>query len=281
MRTRFRPRPRVILFAGFVTIAAVLAASDAWAADGTWGATADPGVQGPNMATLLQDGRVLVVGSDRTFHMVAEIYDPAPATWTRQADPIRQRYNFTATLLPDGRVLVVGGDALNGYKTSGTFDPATNSWAPSGDLNVHRWSGKVAALADGHVLMAGGSEVPKQLRDPDEHESADVLLVGFRAGRSVRRCGTLERHQPVARLRTRRRVSLGDQNRHGQTALQRREHRLRNGRPSMPVAFLTVSRRPLEDREMCLVAVFIDYCECRGRGSNPHAAFATQDFKPV
>ena len=166
----FQRGPRVIVFGGFVTIAAVLTAKGAWAANGTWRATANLGVvQGQNTATLLQDGRVLVVGPDFSsplVYMAAEIYDPASATWTRQADPIRPRNDFTATLLPDGRVLVVGGDIYNGNKTSETFDPATNTWAPSGDLNVPRWLGRVAALADGRVLMAGGFAVPSSTVDP-------------------------------------------------------------------------------------------------------------------
>jgi len=153
----FRRRQRVIVFAGFVTIAAGLAPTTAWASNGAWSATADLGlVQGPNTATLLQDGRVLVVGRG-SLGQFAEMYDPASATWTRQADPIRQRLNHMATLLPDGRVLVVGGDAADGNKTTETFDPAMSSWAPSGDLNVPRTNGQIVALVDGRVLMAGGA----------------------------------------------------------------------------------------------------------------------------
>src|SRR6516225_9360903 len=56
MRIPFQRGPRVIVFGGFVTIAAVLTAKGAWAANGTWRATANLGVvQGQNTATLLQD----------------------------------------------------------------------------------------------------------------------------------------------------------------------------------------------------------------------------------
>ena len=71
-------------------------------------------------ATLLDDGRVLVVGGVTYGGMVgadhvtdvldtAEIYDPATDTWTPTPLMSRHRAGHIAIKLPDGRVLVAGG----------------------------------------------------------------------------------------------------------------------------------------------------------------------------
>ena len=54
-------------------------------------------------ATLLLDGRVLVVG------LGAELYDPAIGKFSSAAEMKENRIRQTATLLPDGRVLIAGG----------------------------------------------------------------------------------------------------------------------------------------------------------------------------
>src|SRR5262249_14625452 len=104
--------------------------------------------------TMLQDGRVLVVGTDGLGHLAAETYDSGSATWMRQTDPPRQRIG-PATLLPDGRVFFLG-DASFENKTSDIFDPSAGRWSLTAEINVPRWNGKVAALPDGRVLIAGG-----------------------------------------------------------------------------------------------------------------------------
>ena len=63
-------------------------------------------------ATLLPDGRVLVVGGDgEVWDVYAEEYTWDPASdRTRPAGTLDvARQQQTATLLPDGRVLIVGG----------------------------------------------------------------------------------------------------------------------------------------------------------------------------
>src|SRR2546423_1083964 len=62
-------------------------------------------------ATLLPDGKVLVVGGyDGNRDLAtAEVYDPASRTWTATGSLANRRSNNTATLLPNGKVLVVGG----------------------------------------------------------------------------------------------------------------------------------------------------------------------------
>jgi hypothetical protein len=62
-------------------------------------------------ATLLPDGRVLVVGgfSANGALASAELWDPQTASFGPAGSLAQARGHHTATLLPDGRVLVVGG----------------------------------------------------------------------------------------------------------------------------------------------------------------------------
>jgi len=64
-------------------------------------------------ATLLKDGRVLVVGGWNSVEgrtvASADLFDPLTNTFTPTTPMFLSRHEHTATLLPDGRVLVVGG----------------------------------------------------------------------------------------------------------------------------------------------------------------------------
>src|SRR4029077_7885097 len=83
---------------------------NAWSA-----AAAMAGARLNHTATLLLDGRVLVLGgfADQppTSNALgsAEIYDPARNQWTAVASMHSNRARQTATLLANGNVLVVGG----------------------------------------------------------------------------------------------------------------------------------------------------------------------------
>jgi len=124
-----------------------------------------------HMATLLQSGRVLVVGGEcnaasRTcssgYTPSAELYDPSTGKWTTTGSLIVTRYGFEATSLPNGKVLVAGGYAA----TTGSllaeaelFDPSTRKWATTGSLNDPRAVLTLTLLANGQVLVAGGNDV--------------------------------------------------------------------------------------------------------------------------
>src|SRR5882762_10465920 len=72
-------------------------------------------------ATLLQDGKILIVGGDAVTGLVgqAEIFDPASLTSSNiAANPIALRTDHTATLLADGRLLIIGGRHGNGSLAS-------------------------------------------------------------------------------------------------------------------------------------------------------------------
>ena len=70
-----------------------------------------PVVGRSHTATLLIDGRVLVVGGENQRGSLSgtEIWDPKKKTWTYAVPMKRQRSCHTATLLPDNRVLIAGG----------------------------------------------------------------------------------------------------------------------------------------------------------------------------
>lgn len=116
-------------------------------------------------ATLLPDGRVLIVGGeDQDGHAVAtaEIYDPKSGTFSPTGSMAVARAFHTATPLPDGRVLVVGGNAGT-WSYSGPFlasaeiyNPKTGRFSPTGSMTVGRVFHAAVLLPDGRVLVEGG-----------------------------------------------------------------------------------------------------------------------------
>jgi hypothetical protein len=115
-------------------------------------------------ATLLSDGRVLVIGGatngQGTFPdpgtPSVEVYDPTSGTWTVNGSLIGQRLLHTATLLPSGKLVVAGGwpDPYSTY-TWELYDPATGTSTVTGPINAKRAGHTATLLFDGRVLMAG------------------------------------------------------------------------------------------------------------------------------
>ncbi|OJH36916.1 Kelch repeat-containing protein [Cystobacter ferrugineus] len=125
-------------------------------------------------ATLLPNGKVLVVGGknvDATLATV-EVYDPATGTWSPTGSMTTPRYSHTATLLPNGKVLVVGGIGSGFLATAEVYDPATGTWNPTGSMSLTRYSHTATLLPNGQVLVAGGYDnggsalVPAEVYDP-------------------------------------------------------------------------------------------------------------------
>jgi hypothetical protein len=83
-------------------------------------------------ATLLPDGRVLVIGGYEVAS--AEIWDPATETWSPAGRMAQPREGHEATLLSDGRVLVSGGhgededDGRASAPGDEIWDPATETF---------------------------------------------------------------------------------------------------------------------------------------------------------
>ncbi|MFN8514451.1 MAG: kelch repeat-containing protein [Thermomicrobiales bacterium] len=136
-----------------------------------WSFAASLGVpRGDHTATLLRDGRVLVVGGfgGQMAHASAEVYDPRVDAWTPAGTLSEPRGNHTATLLPDGRVLVTGGASrtvrADSYDSAEIYDPATNRWSPAAPMSVTRYLHRAVLLRDGRVLVTGG--VPNRVDTP-------------------------------------------------------------------------------------------------------------------
>ena len=129
---------------------------------GSHGADPWPGVTTVT-ATLLADGRVLVVGGgpDPDVQASAELFDPSTGRWTATGSMSTARGGHTATLIRDGRVLVAGGynGGGGGYATSsaaGLYDPGTGRWTATGSMGSGRQGHSATLLPDGRVLVAGG-----------------------------------------------------------------------------------------------------------------------------
>jgi Galactose oxidase, central domain/Kelch motif len=131
-------------------------------ATGTWTRTVNMNVaRGAHTATLLLDGRVLVVGSRAsTSSSSAELYDPATGNWTLTGSTVTPHYGYhTATLLPNGMVLVAGGhDTLSHVSAyAELYDPATGTWTATGSLADARHDHRATLLDNGTVLVEGGA----------------------------------------------------------------------------------------------------------------------------
>jgi hypothetical protein len=104
-------------------------------------------------ATLLGDGRVLVVGGYGAGALV-EIWDPETGVFSAAGELLEERSGHTATLLSDGRVLVVGGSGpLGDLASAEVWDPDTMSLSATGPLALGRGRGTARLLPDGRVLV--------------------------------------------------------------------------------------------------------------------------------
>ena len=146
-------------------------------------------------ATLLSDGRVLVVGG-RTkqvkegqdgktgtslFLTSAEIHDPNSGNWDLTASLSHVRSDHFAIRLLDGRVLVSGGQFLGKAVTeekpsikildsAEIYDPATGQWSPTGKMTSPRQRHAGIVLSDGRILVVGGDNSGKALESTEIYD---------------------------------------------------------------------------------------------------------------
>jgi N-acetylneuraminic acid mutarotase len=124
---------------------------------------------GQTTATLLNDGRVLLLGAyteDGSSRQVL-LYEPTSNSWTvgpALPDDSLTGPGHSATLLKDNTVLVVGGfpkcpvDIITteATSTSAVFDPVNNTWGAIASTNLARGFHSATLLPDTRVLIAGG-----------------------------------------------------------------------------------------------------------------------------
>ena len=133
---------------------------------GTWSTTASLNTaRFGHTATLLADGKVLVVGSGPS-----ELYEPETpaASWSYTGSLNLVRHYDNATLLPDGKVLVVGAQEVELY------DPSAGTWSVNGTLKVPRQSYTATLLGNGKVLVAGGHEIIGDESAPELTNTAEL-----------------------------------------------------------------------------------------------------------
>ena len=111
-------------------------------------------------ATLLNDGRVLVVGGATS--LVGEVYSPSTGIWSTVASMAGVHRKHTATKLDDGRVVVIGGhnDAVTALASCEVYNPTNNTWVTAGSLTAARYAHTASFIrigASGKILLAGGT----------------------------------------------------------------------------------------------------------------------------
>ena len=118
-------------------------------------------------ATVLNDGRVLVVGGADLMDGIdnlatAEIYDPLTTKFTRTGSMAQGRADHTASLLVKGesagRVLIAGGfgGGTLPLKSTELYDPVTGEFTATGSMTVARQDHTATLLPSGEILIAGG-----------------------------------------------------------------------------------------------------------------------------
>jgi WD40 repeat protein len=131
-------------------------------------------------ATLLKDGRVLVVGGNDVNNPApvpsAELYDPATGKFTLTGTPhvaVEGGVPVLSVLLNSGRVLVIGCDPSSSPSGScasslaDVYDPSTGLFGPVGPITGGCMFCTATLLNDGRVLVArGAGPEPSLLFDP-------------------------------------------------------------------------------------------------------------------
>ena len=148
-------------------------------ATGEW--TAAGSMQNENYshgAVLLQDGRVLIAGSNLT-----EVYDPTTGTWEDAGIPKRERTGgYPVTLLNDGKVLVTGGEfkqrrraGADPIRNVELYDPSSGAWTRVSDMNDARSRHAAVLLNNGNVLVVASRELQMYNPSTDMWASAGKL----------------------------------------------------------------------------------------------------------
>ncbi len=126
-----------------------------------------PSLEQPRLshtATLLRDGRVLVVGGyggeGEPPTASIELFDPGSDAFTTVGSLRVARADHTASLLPDGRVLIAGGrDTVGAALDSVEIIDAANGRTATAPALPQPRTAQVATTLAGDVLLVGGTTV--------------------------------------------------------------------------------------------------------------------------
>jgi len=120
-------------------------------------------IYGVSTATVLNDGRILVTGEDKSgTKFYAEVFDPATGTSSLTGNP-RTSGGGQATLLSNGDVLVSGGETCSAVEcysldNAEVYNQASGTWSLISPLKKTRFRHSATLLTNGKVLLAGGNE---------------------------------------------------------------------------------------------------------------------------
>jgi len=164
-------------------------------ASGTFSATGSMSVpREGHTATLLRDGRVLVVGgSDNGTHTLdtAEVYDPSIGAFSRAGHLNQPRVAHVAALLGTGKALIAGGGrggmpgGYISYDTAELYNPSTRTFSPMlARMHYDRVGAAAVRLNDGRVLIVGGK--------------SGKVMVGMRTLAGMAPLNTAEIYDPEA-----------------------------------------------------------------------------------
>ena len=150
--------------------------------------------RGWHTATLLQDGRVLMVGGAAVGGQShpfgqglqsAEIYNPITGAFTSTGNLPIPLYDHTSTLLSNGVVLITGGmDTTNPNLPITTaaaeiYDPTTGVFTTISSMHDARARHSATLLASGRVLITGGSGLATaEIFDPAANSFSRVNNMG-------------------------------------------------------------------------------------------------------
>jgi len=152
---------------------------------GTFTATGSMLTAGGGVPTLLNDGRVLIVGADN------ELYDPATGAFT-VTGAFAGTYiapSVTPILLGDGTVLIVGCDCqfttppFRSAPVAELYDPATGTFSLIGGASLpNSWWENINTLTllrNGNVLIVGNAENDGYPADAELYEPSTRKFSGI------------------------------------------------------------------------------------------------------
>jgi hypothetical protein len=194
-----------------VTAAVAAAAVAATAAGRPAGAGAEAAARmslprAAHSATLLRDGRVLLVGGcDRPSCELsarsarAELFDPRSGLFGAGPALAEPRVGHGAALLPDGSVLVAGGWRGDGLTaTTEIYDARRGRFVRGPSMSVARGGFTITPLGDGRLLVAGGETPTGATASAEIYDSSKRRFV--RVG-SMAAARTAHAAAPLARGR--------------------------------------------------------------------------------